>query len=208
MTMSRYGKPTTFNLWFNIAQAASDEIDGTDYKAIAAVIFSCMGSETFINELIEMSSREAGSKFAAISQISLHSDIRGKFKRAYEGAAGNTYNETIAPYADFSLLIDLRNAFVHYSPDDALFDLTTHKVVGELGPSAPRKGEDPLLTRLRKRGLLPAPSDREIRWLNLICTRKLAEWSIDTSVAIVRSIIEVLPDGNLKSVFHLFAPGK
>lgn len=158
--MSRYGKPTTFNVWFDVAREASDESDGTSYKAIAAVIFSCMGSETFINELIETSSREAGSKFAAISQISLHSDIRGKYKRAYEGAAGKTYNVTIAPYADFSLLIDLRNAFVHYSPDDAVLDLSTHTVVGELGPSAQRKGEDPLLTRLCNRGLIPAPSDR------------------------------------------------
>lgn len=208
-TVSRYGRPTTFNVWFDFAQEASNESDGTDYKATAAAIFSCMGSETFINELIDMSRNEAGSILATISQIDLRTNIRSKFRQSYECAAGKKYNVTIAPYADFSLLIDLRNATVHYSPDNALYDLVAHKVVGELGPSAQRRDEEPLLTRLQKRGLIPAPGEREIRWLNQTCTRKIAEWSIDTSIAIVHSIIEVLPtEGNLKSMFHFYAPGK
>jgi hypothetical protein len=97
------------------------------------------------------------------------------------GSLERTFDKGQQPYQDFLLLAKLRDAIIHL-PSDKPSD-----------PSESRIDSLKFLETLRKKGLIGESRDAVASFLAEISTPEMARWACDTTAAMVRSIVEVLP---------------
>lgn len=168
--------------------------------SLVAVVFSVLSLEAFLNECVEaihsdeFSTPEPGPTFAEI--LNEVDELRSSFTLRCQLArillAGHPYDKGKAPYQDLALLVRLRNALVHFKPDNFRFDPN----VGDFTQSRPK-----VLKELASRGIVEAP--REGDWSSWIVFIKppVSSWAIETAQAMMKSLTQMLPDSLLRSSF-------
>jgi hypothetical protein len=173
-------------------------------EAIIAIVFSAMALEAFINEAADIAAFPVPSgnpahplsvvTFAGIEEElkgskNSYSSIHTKFLVAKWVFAGESYNKGIFPYQDFHLLIALRNTLAHIEG----LDITKTTLAGEVIAEQPS-----ILEKLLPKKILAAPTTPDL-WLPRIATLETARWACNTATAMYRSLVEVIPDGELKT---------
>jgi hypothetical protein len=107
--------------------------------ALDAIVFSAVALEAFINEAVELATQPpppgtsnppSVNSFATLLADAerSHDSITLKFMRAHHAFTGSTYDAGRAPFQDFVLLVALRDAVVHYRPQD-FFNVDARGVV-------------------------------------------------------------------------------
>jgi hypothetical protein len=159
-----------------------------------------MALEAFINEAADIAAFPvpSGNPVHPLSVVTFagiekelkgsNSSIHTKFLVAKWVFAGESYNKGIFPYQDFHLLIALRNTLVHIEG----LDITKTTLAGEEIAKQPS-----ILKKLFPKKILAAPTTPDL-WLSRIATLETARWACNTATAMYRSLVEVIPDGELK----------
>jgi len=98
--------------------------------------------------------------------------------------SGYMFDKGKNPYQDLALLFELRDMHMHLKPID-------QAVKGGMGTLVlPKK-----IQTLHARGLArPCPTDRGISWFNALQTEAMARWSCETSLNMMLSLLDMIPD--------------
>ena len=165
-------------------------------EALIAVVFAFMTLEAFINELADFANENPpDSSLAAFGSLindlndSREASISMRFQFARWILSKEPFDKGGQPYQDFQLLIKLRNTIIHRPPNRALVGLA-------------ESSTDSLkfLETLRQKGLTREHHGATASFLAEISTPEMATWACDTTAAMVRSILEVLPAPDLPGV--------
>jgi len=165
-------------------------------EARIAVVFAFIALETFINELSDfVNETPSDSSLSALGSLmkdlnSARASIGERFQFARWILAKEPFDKDQQPYQDFLMLTKLRNTILHVPPDRTPSD-----------PSEPRIDSLKFLETLRQKGLIGDSRDAVASFLAEISTPEMARWACDTTAAMVRSIVEVLP--SLADVPHV-----
>jgi hypothetical protein len=198
-----------------IARLAYDRTNGSPDRAvqinmdgIVAVLFSASATEAFINELVALARMCPATDpnclrvFATLASQAVADKvpIRFKYEFAHTLFAGSGYDKGSEPYQSFDLLFKARDTFAHLKIDQAEFDI---------GGTIRSPGYSTLLDRFRSQNILAqidlaryvnaAPSLFE--WFS---TRAVARWACNTASEIVFSILDSIPDSQLKDQAEFF----
>ncbi len=186
-----------------IEDSAAAEREHNQREAIAAIVFSAMTLEAFINEIGDLATSEMARGPDNPPSIATMGHVvgeveegRGTVQLKYQMAklvlSGNTYDKGRQPYQDFRMLIDLRNALAHIKRLD----------IFEVSPA----GIDPLtqppkvIGQLRSRGLLADVSGvrQPVSWIEELESLVTARWACTAATEMIHSLIEAIPH----SPFH------
>jgi hypothetical protein len=157
-------------------------------EARIAVVFAFIALEAFINELSDFANETpADASLATFGSLmkdlnDARAPLNVRFQFAKWILSKEAFDTSQQPYQDFLLLIRLRNTIIHLPPDKAPSD-TSEPPIDSLK----------FLETLRQRGLTRGSRDAVASFLAEISTPEMARWACDTTAAIVRSIVEVLP---------------
>jgi hypothetical protein len=182
------------------AEAGRSAPVASTFDAVIAVLLAAASTEAFINEIperIDMYRRDESKELAdrvdrrfwALSDV-LNELERGRVSilSKYLMAAhalGHPFDRGANPFRDFRTLITLRNDVLHIKPRNRYIPPN-----GTLGGEWPHH-----VTALEQQGLVRAHSAPEgVSWLEALETPELANWACETSLAIVGTILHVLPD--------------
>jgi hypothetical protein len=186
---------------FGIAKRAAEDAkagNSLQTNALIAVVFSVVGSEAFINEAIELASLSSQESLtiAAFAEMGAQvEDSHGTMELKYQVAkwvfSGESFDKGTNPYQDFLLLIQTRNALVHYKQLDKIAEVTSS---GEVTVEVPA-----LINRLRSKGVLSdIPTNVGASWLTRISTPAMAMWACHAASAMVKAIAAIPPEGVFK----------
>jgi hypothetical protein len=184
------------------------------FDAMIAVVLAAAAVEAFVNEvaaLIEMTRSSEASKSRMESQwlalgdalIDLE-DSHGSVKLKYVIAGhvlGRPYARGENPFQDFSTLVTLRNEAMHLKRQDPL--------VGEDNGSGGfiwRSKWPNHVVALQQRGLVREFGPNVVaNSFDALQTPELATWACDASDQMIRSLLNLLPDGTFSpfQVLHL-----
>jgi hypothetical protein len=183
-------------------KAAASDRDAGQMDALVAIVFSVVALEGFINEAAELATHPVAlgtdpnppsvKRFAALIDEAERSGagVALKFTLAKLAFTGETYDRGAMPYQDFSLLIDIRNALVHFRSRET-FEVDDQGVL-TFKPA-------PLLNRLRAKNIIAACEPGVAApWLHTVATTAAARWACKTAATMVQSIITILPESPFK----------
>jgi hypothetical protein len=157
-------------------------------EALVAVVFAFLTLEAFINELADFAiETPPDSSLAAFGSLikdlnDSRASISARFQSARWILSKEPFDEGGQPYQDFQLLIKLRNTIIHLTPEKAPAE-----------PTEPPIDSLNFLETLRQKRLTREPHGAAASFLREIATPEMASWACDTTAAMVRSILEVLP---------------
>ena len=115
-----------------------------------------------------------------------HKPLDYKFTLASTAFTGEDYNKGAQPYQDFDILMDLRNAIVHFKPLDQL----TRNEEGFWVFSPP-----PVVRRLESRNVTAEfANNTSAAWILHLSTRAVARWSCNTASEMVQSVLSMVPE--------------
>jgi|GEM_PF-3432511 hypothetical protein len=179
--------------------------------AIAAILFSAMSIEAFLNELPELATaytereeepEDFAKKLATLLTTveEYNGQIKLKLEVTHIAISGKRPNQGIQPYQDFVILFNLRNELVHLKPKDE-YDLNLD---GDDDPDSKRT----ILKKLSGLKIFREPStykdptgtnkDCPLPLLELISTHQAAKWACNTAAKIVQDIVNKMPDSKFK----------
>jgi hypothetical protein len=175
--------------------------------ALDAIVFSAVALEAFINEAVELATQPpppgtsnppSVNSFATLLADAerSHDSITLKFMRAHHAFTGSTYDAGRAPFQDFVLLVALRDAVVHYRPQD-FFNVDARGVV--------TLTEAKIIARLRSKRIASVASPTtHASWLLLVSTVAVARWSCKSASTMVASLLDVVPGSHFKDQMEFF----
>jgi hypothetical protein len=189
-------------------------------EPLIAIVFAAAAGEAFINEIGELASQPAGS-FPELGPepgqvqtlaglLSEVEDARGttnlKYLLGKLALSGKTFDKGANPYQDFAILMDLRNSLMHLK-----FDRIESVKINEVRIHYPG-----VVAKLRSRNVLAQFEDDDnavASWVFRISTPAVARWGCNATAAMVKDIVESIPDSELRRKadlfyyrFHAFAP--
>lgn len=164
---------------------------GMTNHAVPAIILAAAATEAFVNEFADFAP-EAYSNSLGMEKIPPPvSDcvrILRELERAREQvttkyfeaatALGKPFNKGSAPFQDFKLLTDLRNAIIHIKP-------TTE---GDRPP-----GERVTDDLAQRKLALPNTGAGSFPWFDRIMTKEAAQWAHNSVLAIIRGFLDRVP---------------
>lgn len=178
--------------------------------ALAAIVFSALSIEAFLNELSALANQRVEEDAQNLTRMiqPLIDDKKETLEKLFEASkctSDTPLNKGVRPYQDVKLLIDLRNRIVHLKAGDALSGRTeAHKKI---------------LERLQNAGvsidtstIKPENSDDEFHFpfIALISTQAVAEWSCNVAANTVNHVILGMRESAfkqlLKSYIDMFEP--
>jgi hypothetical protein len=197
---------------FSIAIGAAKGIDaprreGGKMAALVSVVFAQTSLEAFLNESIELaddciSDPTEPQIVSAFAQLMSdfersHISLQSRFQLAHWMLTGKPYGKDAPPYRDFSLLLRVRNALVHFKADAALEFPETGQA-----PAAPNSYS--VLVSLRSKGIL-AELEPGIQapWIFSIGTKAAAEWACDSAAQMVFDFLANLPQSKWRGILEL-----
>jgi hypothetical protein len=161
--------------------------------ALTAVLFAAATLEAFVMELAltaEMGAKlsHTPSPVASLAGVlneaeSFHVSVKLKYILAKVILSGQPYDKGRQPYQDFDLLFAIRDAIVHYKPDNVTQN--PHKIVAALAGRGLCEPEQPHV---------------KSSWLHQITTRAVARWACNVVHDMVASLREHFPEDSEKSV--------
>ncbi len=203
MSLPPEGTIFLYGLLFNVARKAyertQDETDEQRFLTAAptAIVFAAMSLEGFINEVelflhvtlpnVASVEPEIANLASALREIEA---ARGSIELKYIMAAialGKPFDKGSNPYQDFSLLIDLRNALMHFKGA---------KTVASADGTVAVLSEQKLMDRLRGKGILRA--NPNVGLYSAIGTTAAAGWACNTAASMITSLVSRLPDSGAK----------
>lgn len=209
---------------FGIAREACAETKGGAHdretgrqKALISVVFSVATLEAFINELAGMADamwkdqalfmgrpREDESRLLqALSAALLEAEqeqasTKLKYLLAHWILAGKPFNRGTFPFQDFVLLLALRNHVLHLRLESWEYDEEGKLLT-----------EERLQARLRSKNIqaiLETPTTVPVSWAIAFETHAAARWACNTTIGMVKSISNLVPEGVFKdSVVKTYA---
>jgi hypothetical protein len=191
-----------------IIQAAQEGTKRYFAHSLVVIVFAALSVEAFINELAEMSGRDAdlfpdrGRTSYWPSEIQVLADMatavrevedsRGrvteKYERAHEVLSGSALDRGAQPYQDFRDLMKLRDDLVHLRQRDRT---DGH---GFVSPESGVVRRLQQLGRTLTQGHRPGDPGGGTSWLNELQTPEIAEWAYNAAVNIITAIGMLLPD--------------
>lgn len=166
--------------------------------ALNAIVFAFIALESFMNELSDFAGEGTmGPSLAIFSSLmedleQAKASIEVRFQFAKWILSKESYDKGKVPYQDFALLVKLRNAIIHLRADKTL-----------TGPGNDVPQPPKFLETLRQKGLVQEyPSNVAASFLTKISTPQMARWACDTVVAMVKSIVDVLPHTSIRLTFQ------
>ena len=186
----------------------SKDYDQSD--ALAAIVFSALSIEAFLNELPALANQrveeDAQNLVRAIQPlIDNKKETLEKLFEASRCTSDTPLNKGVRPYQDVKLLIDLRNRIVHLKAGDTL--------------SGRAEAHQKILERLQNEGvsidtstIKAENSDDEFHFpfITLISIQSVAEWSCNVAANIINHVILGMRESAfkqlLKSYTDMFEP--
>jgi hypothetical protein len=208
MSMSvSHGQNFITNWYVFLMRAASPEQD-----ALAAILFSAISAEAFINELADAAAIDGSLPAQVYLSAEMLRDLgevitlveRGngstilKYQLAKKILSGSSFERGSAPFQDFANLMALRNALAH----PGAFDKFTEEGRMQPVPSVIRDLQQRGLTRTRGRKAGDAPGGAS--WLYEITCTSVAKWAYDSAHSMIRAILELLPSEQVGHVYGGF----
>ena len=200
---------------FQIAKAAADRTfdekgdreSRDDGDALIAIVFAFSALEGFLNELPEiiLSLHDTSLAFvpmpdpmlrlaACLSECEWESSQMPLKLAAWHSVVGKTFNRS--EWEDLLLLRDVRNALVHYHGETAV---DTDSPGSHPNPFDLEGRDRRLVQRMRaKKVLADVAKPERVPLLELLQTRKVAIWAIDTADKSIFTLLRMLPtEGDL-----------
>jgi hypothetical protein len=182
------------------------------HDVLAAILFSAIATEAFINdlgEIAEIDGRDAEEiqlpaayMLADLAAVlaSIEADKGGvqlKYHMAYRVLTGRAFQVNSPPFQDFNLLMRVRNLLVHPRQGDQ------HSEHGHIEPASRdiRTLQQRGLTQTR--GRRPGDPGGGMSWMNELYTERMATWAHATARDIIVAVIEELPGDRLFAVAGL-----
>jgi hypothetical protein len=171
------------------AEAATTPLATTN-QAVLAILMSSAATEAFVHELGEYApsaySTALGpsavlpeiSECARILKQLEREPVTTKYLEASKALIGKAFDKGAAPFQDFKLLIDLRNAIMHIKPT----------VEGDWQP-----GERVTADLAQRKIALPNTGPGSFPWFDRIVTYEAARWAYNSALAMMRSLLELFP---------------
>jgi hypothetical protein len=203
---------------FGHATAARDKVLktaeprlGGGLDALTAIVFAVTALETFMNEFIDLLDYDAfrdkwderrGTLIAVIDELEKsRAPLKSKFLLAKWILSGVGYDKGTAPYQEFALLVDVRDALIHSRIDG-------FAVEGHSDEWSSMKY--PFIRALESRNLTALFEKNTAKsWIAFVCTGAVARWACETAHVMAQSILETLPDKSMhRVVFESFFSGK
>lgn len=184
------------------ACAPSDHAPDQD-DAVAAIVFSAVALEAFINQAAGLASQYGPldllppeppvvARFAQLLQLAERwrvSSTPSKFELA-SIVFEQPYDKGTQPYQDLALLFGLRDGLVHQKARDAEKMYVT--LEGRLVVERPHRH----INALRAKRILT--EDEDLPWWARIRTRAVARWACNVPPAVYCSFVEMLPQSRFK----------
>ncbi len=178
------------------AKGLPNEQSTGEMDALTAVVFAAFALEAFINEVAvhaaypgRPGAEDDPPSITALGQIlgglKDRGDIATKFRLAKWILQANVYDEGRALYQDFKLLIDLRNALAHVKSLE-MYEVSDTGVAAITQPPG-------VMLSLRSKNIL-AEGTIPGSWVDTLQTMAVARWACNTASAMIRSLIEAVPD--------------
>jgi hypothetical protein len=169
-----------------------------------------MAVEGFINELGECAAftiqdHEEPPAIAAVATVlATTEDSRGsteaKYMLAHLALTGNAYDRGGPPYQEFALLLEARNALVHHKPERWVSRGDGSEALYRQAASVRKKLEERHLT-CEAAAFYPFS-----HLTDLIRTRAVARWAINTAWSMMQSIITAVPESECRKVLMRVKP--
>ncbi len=192
-------------LWDTAAHACSEfEQHKQTAQALSAVLFSCASVEAFFNELTAQAGQrqdeDAGKALSgALEEVEeARGSARLKFLITILLLTGEPADKGTQPYQDLAVLFRVRDEIVHSKPH-------RHKFTPDGIEAEPKK----LLGTLHGMHLIEDPTQPPARSLfSAISTVALCKWAVETARAVMRYVVERIPDGTLSKLVRTAALGE
>lgn len=186
-------------VFFDLAKNAHKRSEKDSREAIVGLVLSAVALEAVFNELIEAATQPHTS--ASLPQIAIDvgrelrklekkkMPIPEKFKKARHLTMGSEFQENDELLCGLELLFQLRNAIVHNKPED------WNRTV------APTPYH--LIEQLSEFGVLPRQDPNnppQLLWF--LCDPRVARWSHNLAVSVVKELIQIFPPGDFRQGLH------
>lgn len=200
------------------AELARDRIEVSDgneleygrLDAIDSIVMSVIAIEAFINEVTELAleSRDLDPDIVkSLGRVLKESEasnasLKLKYMLTYQVLSGQTYDASKEPFQDMHLLIELRNAIVHYKPLDKFESSEEGNIVQKPVRILSKLESKKILSNVRSQGDLKYKDKLITSWLYEISTKACAVWACRISEEVIKSTIAIFPDGHLKRILE------
>ncbi|HJV51412.1 MAG TPA: hypothetical protein VJ652_08135 [Noviherbaspirillum sp.] len=173
-----------------IARRAAKNASKVRDDVIVSIMFSVACIEGFVNEVTH-DVEDGAATAPGLERLDILRDCIAHLKFEYASildriqmirklSTGSEFQKGLPPYQDAVLLVKIRNALVHIRPDV----VRTYGLDGQNARGMDRI--ENLLQQLEARKLISPVSSRHSRsWLQLIGTKKVAEWAVATATNLV-----------------------
>jgi len=190
------------NVLFGVAVNSAASIQapvraGGQLNALVSLVFSAISVEAFLNEAAGMAvgfAEYAGEpqEIAVFAKRmadaeEAHESFESKLALAYE-SLGEKLNKSVQPYQDFSLIVGLRNALVHFKGNERFDPKAT-----------PEEFHKDLIKKFGRNKRLLAEDMEPGSWIHAIETKAIANWSCKTAARVVVEFVSKAPQGVWRS---------
>ena len=181
---------------FSIAVEAARGIAGElrasgQTAALTSIVFSVISLEAFLNEAREVahdvrdnpSEPEVVAAFSRLMEDADRLSLESKFILSNWLLTGKRADTGSPPYQDFSLLVNLRNALVHFDPNEPW---NTFEEAAALR-------QKKIITSLESKNILATKVWGLGSWTSSIETKAVAEWACNAASQMVLDFVGKLP---------------
>lgn len=181
---------------FNIAVDAARNISAESRQegqsaALVSIVFAVVSLEAFLNEATEVAQDvqevktepETVAAFAELMEESERLPIETRFKLSTWLLTGKRADMGKQPYQDFSLLVGLRNALVHFKPN---YTWNTFEEAENL-----RQKE--IIKRLKSKNILAMKVFGHGSWTSPVQTKAVAVWACGAAAEMVNDFVNCIP---------------
>lgn len=180
------------------------DLEGGHGDAMAAIVFSATAAEVFINEVGALAVQDAeriDSKSSVALFVKLWSELgsrtsaKAKFILAKTILTDEPYDQQAPPFQDYTTLLTLRDELLHMPKPEA-----TYIDEGSIKTKPWQFVED----NLGSRNLLAECDPADKGWLYQVTTKAMAHWACETIEAMVKSLIQTMPQSLLAGSLEMF----
>jgi hypothetical protein len=177
------------------------ERDRAGFHPLVTIVFAAAAVEAFINEVGELARMEQPNylppeppqvvAFGGVLEEleDTHASVLNKFSIGRFVLSGTPFDRGCRLYQDFALLFDVRNAIMHMKPfhewsrgEQGDIVTHTHKIVA----------------RLEAKNLVAQCDLTSTPWAQQISTPGVAQWALNTAIAVMNSACDAMPHSSLK----------
>lgn len=180
------------------------ELEGGHGDAMATIVFSATAAEVFINEVgalavqdvKRLDSRDDITLFVKMwNELGARTSAKAKFILAKTILTNEPYDQQAPPFQDYATLLTLRDELLHMPKPEA-----TYVDEGLIKTKPWQFVEE----KLGSRNLLADCDPAGKGWLYRCTTKAMARWACETIEAVVKSLIQTMPQSMLAAELELF----